>query len=100
MGITSETVTHTSDYFDHLYTLCVQLITSGHAYADDTEQMEMRRQRMEGEASARRAAVEWLPTSREGYLLPAGAGSVVLSPSALVLRKFVSTHGKDLGHLP
>ncbi|VDB94120.1 unnamed protein product [Peniophora sp. CBMAI 1063] len=56
MGITSETVTHTSDYFDHLYTLCVQMISSGHAYADDTEQMEMRRQRMDGLPSARRGA--------------------------------------------
>ncbi|KZV67990.1 glutamate-tRNA ligase [Peniophora sp. CONT] len=54
MGITSETVTHTSDYFDHLYSLAIKMIESGNAYADDTEQMEMRRQRMEGEPSKRR----------------------------------------------
>ena len=40
-------------------------------------------------ASARRAAVQRLPASCEGFLLAAPARSIVLSPSALVMRKFV-----------
>ncbi|PKI85171.1 glutamate--tRNA ligase [Malassezia vespertilionis] len=56
LGITSDTVTHTSDYFDLLHELAVRLIKENNAYADDTQQEEMRAQRMDGIASARRDA--------------------------------------------
>lgn len=42
MGVHGDTVTHTSDYFDQLYELCVKLIKDGKAYADDTEQEQVR----------------------------------------------------------
>ena len=40
LDIHSETVTHTSDYFDQLYELALQMIKTGKAYADDTEQLQ------------------------------------------------------------
>ena len=43
MGVHGDAVTHTSDYFDKLYELAVQLIKSGKAYADDTEKEQVRR---------------------------------------------------------
>jgi len=54
MGITPDRTTFTSDYFQELYDYCVQMIKEGTAYADDTEQEEMRRQRMDGLPSKRR----------------------------------------------
>jgi glutamyl-tRNA synthetase len=42
LDIHGDQVTHTSDYFDRLYDLCVKLIKSGKAYADDTEQAQVR----------------------------------------------------------
>ena len=41
MGVHGDAVTHTSDYFDKLYELAVQLIKSGNAYADDTEKEQV-----------------------------------------------------------
>lgn len=41
LDIHGDTVTHTSDYFDQLYDLAVQLIKEGKAYADDTEQPQV-----------------------------------------------------------
>jgi len=54
MGITPDRTTFTSDYFQELYDYCVQMIREGTAYADDTEQEEMRKQRMDGLPSKRR----------------------------------------------
>lgn len=54
MGVTPDRTTFTSDYFQELYDYCVQMIKEGTAYADDTEQEEMRKQRMEGLPSKRR----------------------------------------------
>ncbi|KAF7970233.1 hypothetical protein HWV62_24776 [Athelia sp. TMB] len=54
LGIQGDQVTHTSDYFEHLYNLAVQIIKAGKAYADDTEQLQMRDERMKGIASKHR----------------------------------------------
>lgn len=54
LGITPDQRSHTSDYFDELYDYCIQLIKDGNAYADDTEQSVMQKQRWDGLASARR----------------------------------------------
>ncbi|KAL7625916.1 hypothetical protein AAE478_005140 [Parahypoxylon ruwenzoriense] len=54
MGIKPDTVTYTSDYFDHLYETCLTLIKSGNAYADDTDVDTMREERGKGIASKRR----------------------------------------------
>jgi glutamyl-tRNA synthetase len=42
LDIKGDRVTHTSDYFDLLYDYAIQLIRSGNAYADDTEQLQVR----------------------------------------------------------
>ncbi len=42
LDIKGDRVTHTSDYFDMLYDYAIQLIKSGNAYADDTEQQQVR----------------------------------------------------------
>ena len=54
LDVHGETVTHTSDYFDQLYELAIKMIKEGKAYADDTEQAEMRQQRFDGIASRHR----------------------------------------------
>ncbi|KAF2841136.1 glutamyl-tRNA synthetase [Patellaria atrata CBS 101060] len=48
MGIKPDTTTHTSDYFQELYDYCVQMIKEGNAYADNTLQEVMRKERMDG----------------------------------------------------
>ncbi|KAJ4293422.1 glutamate--tRNA ligase [Kalmusia sp. IMI 367209] len=59
MGIKADKLSYTSDYFDQLYEICVQMIKDGFAYADDTLQEKMRQERMDGIPSERRdAAVE------------------------------------------
>jgi len=52
--VQGDKVTHTSDYFDHLCDLALKLLKSGKAYADDTEQIQMREERMNGIASKHR----------------------------------------------
>jgi glutamyl-tRNA synthetase len=54
IGITADAVTHTSDYFDKIYELALEMIKNGKAYVDDTDQATMREQRMEGIASKSR----------------------------------------------
>ncbi|KAF3395918.1 putative glutamate--tRNA ligase, cytoplasmic [Penicillium rolfsii] len=54
MGIKPNKVSYTSDYFDELYAYCIEMIKTGHAYADDTDKETMAAQRMDGIPSARR----------------------------------------------
>ncbi|KAF1954127.1 glutamyl-tRNA synthetase [Byssothecium circinans] len=54
MGIKADSVSYTSDYFQQLYEMCVRMLKEGTAYADDTVQEQMRHERMNGIASARR----------------------------------------------
>lgn len=54
IGIKGDVVTHTSDYFEKIYDLALQMINSGNAYVDDTDQATMRDQRMNGIASKNR----------------------------------------------
>ncbi|KAF8643759.1 hypothetical protein AX16_008778 [Volvariella volvacea WC 439] len=54
MDIHGDQVTHTSDHFETLYNYAIQLIKSGKAYADDTEQAKMREERFDGKASVHR----------------------------------------------
>ncbi|CAL1705363.1 unnamed protein product [Somion occarium] len=54
LDVHGDILTHTSDYFDKLYELALQLIKEGKAYADDTEQAQMRDERFKGIASKHR----------------------------------------------
>ncbi|KAI0256888.1 glutamate-tRNA ligase [Lactifluus subvellereus] len=56
LDIKPDKVTHTSDYFDQIYELAIKIIKIGKAYADDTEQAQMREERGQGIASRRRDA--------------------------------------------
>lgn len=56
MGITVDKTSHTSDYFQELYDYAIQLIKDGNAYCDDTEQEQMRKERMDGLPSKNRDA--------------------------------------------
>ncbi|KZV87376.1 glutamate-tRNA ligase [Exidia glandulosa HHB12029] len=56
LGIRGDVITHTSDWFEKLYEYAVEIIKRGKAYCDDTEQVDMRAQRMDGIASKRRDA--------------------------------------------
>ncbi|KAI0306394.1 glutamate-tRNA ligase [Multifurca ochricompacta] len=56
LNIKGDQVTHTSDYFDQIYELAITIIKIGKAYADDTEQAQMREERGQGIASKRRDA--------------------------------------------
>lgn len=47
LGVKYDQVTYTSDYFQQLYEMCVQMIKDGDAYADNTPQEEMRKEREE-----------------------------------------------------
>ena len=42
LGIKADATSYTSDYFDTLQQMAVQLIKDGKAYADDTEQEKVR----------------------------------------------------------
>ncbi|KAI5949585.1 GUS1 [Candida jiufengensis] len=54
LGIKGDKITYSSDYFQEMYDLAVQLIKQGQAYCDDTPSEKMREERMVGDASARR----------------------------------------------
>ncbi|PGH27106.1 hypothetical protein AJ80_01293 [Polytolypa hystricis UAMH7299] len=54
LGTTPEKVTYSSDNFQLMYELCVKLISSGDAYADDTDKDTMNNERREGIASKHR----------------------------------------------
>lgn len=54
LGIKGDRVTYSSDYFQQMYDMCVQLIKEGGAYCDDTPTEQMREERGEGIPSARR----------------------------------------------
>lgn len=54
LGIKGDRVTHSSDYFQEMYDMAIQMIKEGKAYCDDTPQEKMREERGEGIASARR----------------------------------------------
>lgn len=56
LGVTKFSLSHTSDYFDEMISLCRELIGRGRAYCDDTEKDEMRRERDVGTESRRRNA--------------------------------------------
>ncbi|PPR01475.1 hypothetical protein CVT26_015098 [Gymnopilus dilepis] len=54
LDIQADVVTHTSDHFDTLYDYAIKMIKEGKAYADDTEQQQMRDERFNGIASKHR----------------------------------------------
>ena len=54
MEIHPDKTSYSSDYFEEMYQYCVTLLKAGKAYADDTDQMTMREERMNGVASKRR----------------------------------------------
>ncbi|THH29089.1 hypothetical protein EUX98_g5103 [Antrodiella citrinella] len=54
LDVHGDKISHTSDYFDQLYELAVKVIKEGKAYADDTEQAQMREERWNGIASKHR----------------------------------------------
>lgn len=54
LGIKPDRITYSSDYFDKMYELAVQLIKEGNAYCDDTPVEQMREERGAGVASRRR----------------------------------------------
>ncbi|KAF7295474.1 Glutamate-tRNA ligase [Mycena indigotica] len=54
LDVHGDVVTHTSDHFQKLYDYAIQMIKSGHAYADDTLQLQMRDERMNGIPSSHR----------------------------------------------
>ncbi|OSD08417.1 glutamate-tRNA ligase [Trametes coccinea BRFM310] len=54
LDIHGDKITHTSDYFDQLYEYALQMIKTGKAYADDTLQEQMRKERWDGIASKHR----------------------------------------------
>ncbi|KAJ1899526.1 glutamate--tRNA ligase [Kickxella alabastrina] len=51
LGVEADLVSHTSDFFDKIYDYALQMIRSGHAYVDNTDQETMREERGAGIAS-------------------------------------------------
>ena len=45
LGVKYDQVTYTSDYFQQLYEMCVKMIKEGKAYADNTPQEQLRKER-------------------------------------------------------
>ncbi|KAM0671429.1 tRNA synthetase class I [Ordospora colligata] len=59
LGITEYTVSHTSDYFDRIIEYGFFMIEEGKAYADNTPQEQMRKERGEGiESQCRNTSIE------------------------------------------
>lgn len=59
LGIKPDSVSHTSDHFSKIYDYALQMINSGLAYVDDTDQETMRAQRFDGiESKCRNKTVE------------------------------------------
>lgn len=54
LEVHGDKISHTSDYFDELFSLAIKMIQMGKAYADDTEQTQMREERFNGIASKHR----------------------------------------------
>ncbi|KAL6946245.1 glutamate--tRNA ligase [Hanseniaspora osmophila] len=54
LGIKGDVLTYSSDYFQKMYDLCIQMIKEGKAYCDDTPLEQMREERGEGIKSSRR----------------------------------------------
>ncbi|RMZ83948.1 hypothetical protein DV737_g1377, partial [Chaetothyriales sp. CBS 132003] len=54
LGIKPDVISYTSDYFDQIDKYCVQIITEGKAYADDTDAETMSKQRLAREPSVHR----------------------------------------------
>ncbi|TVY58977.1 putative glutamate--tRNA ligase, cytoplasmic [Lachnellula cervina] len=54
MGIKPDKTSYTSDHLEILYNYCIRMIKEGHAYADDTDQVTMKAERMDGIASKNR----------------------------------------------
>ncbi|RMZ87649.1 hypothetical protein DV736_g5113, partial [Chaetothyriales sp. CBS 134916] len=54
LGIKPDVVSYTSDYFEQIDKYCVQIITEGKAYADDTDAETMSKQRLAREPSVHR----------------------------------------------
>ena len=56
MGIKPDKTSYSSDYFQEMYDSCVKMLKERRAYADDTEQEIMRKERWDGTASKCREA--------------------------------------------
>ena len=54
LGIKGDKITYSSDYFQKMYELAIQMIKEGKAYCDDTPLEKMRAERMDGIKSERR----------------------------------------------
>ncbi|TVY15865.1 putative cytoplasmic glutamate--tRNA ligase [Lachnellula arida] len=54
MDIKPDKTSYTSDHLEILYNYCIRMIKEGHAYADDTDQITMKAERMDGIASKNR----------------------------------------------
>ncbi|KAK4541122.1 hypothetical protein LTR36_008347 [Oleoguttula mirabilis] len=54
LGVKPDQVTYTSDYFQDLYERCVQMMKDGNAYADNSPQEQLQKERMERVESAHR----------------------------------------------
>ncbi|VDN41268.1 unnamed protein product [Dibothriocephalus latus] len=52
LGITWDSLTYTSDYFDKMVDFCTQMIQEGKAYADNTDSETMRTEREQRKESA------------------------------------------------
>lgn len=52
MGIKPDKVSYSSDHFQYMYEECIRIIKQGDAYADDTAQEKMQKERFDGIASA------------------------------------------------
>lgn len=51
LGVTPDRISYSSDHFQHMYDICIRLISSGNAFADDTDKDTMQLLRRDGIAS-------------------------------------------------